>query len=68
MTQQAQLKLEQRFSAFKASVSGEQWSDADFVLRKVEELELADIALAFRLMQRVKNLNPSDENQKKLAD
>ena len=68
MTQQAQLKLEQRFSAFKASVSGEQWSDADFVLRKVEELELADIGLAFRLMQRVKNLNPSDANQKKLAD
>jgi capsular polysaccharide transport system permease protein len=68
MTQQAQLKLEQRFSALKASVSGEQWSDARLLLKKVEELELADIALAFRLMQRVKNLNPSDANQKKLAD
>jgi capsular polysaccharide transport system permease protein len=68
MTQPAQLKLEQRFSVFKASVSGEQWTDASFLLKKVEELETADIALAFRLMQRVKNLNPSDANQKKLAD
>jgi hypothetical protein len=38
MTQQAQLKLEQRFSALKASVSGEQWSDARLLLKKVEEL------------------------------
>jgi capsular polysaccharide transport system permease protein len=68
MTQQAQLKLEQRFSAFKASVSGERWSDDFFLFEKVEELELEDVALAFRLMQRVKNLNPSDANQKKLTD
>jgi capsular polysaccharide transport system permease protein len=68
MTQQAQLKLEQQFSAFKASVSGEQWSDELFLLKKVEELEPTDVALAFRLMQRVKNLNPSDANQKKLAN
>jgi capsular polysaccharide transport system permease protein len=67
MTQQAQLKLEQRFSVFKASVSGEQWSDASFLIKKVEELEPIDVALAFRLMQRVKNLNPSDAYQKKLA-
>jgi capsular polysaccharide transport system permease protein len=68
MTQQAQLKLEDRFSAFKASVSDEQWSDERFLLKKVEELEPADVALAFRLMQRVKNLNPSDVNQKKLVN
>jgi capsular polysaccharide transport system permease protein len=68
MTQQAQLKLEDRFSACKASVSGEQWSDWLFLFKKVEELEPTDVALAFRLMQRVKNLNPSDANQKKLAD
>jgi capsular polysaccharide transport system permease protein len=68
MTQQAQLKLEDRFSIFKASVSGEQWSDWLFLFKKVEELEPIDAALAFRLMQRVKNLNPSDANQKKLAD
>jgi capsular polysaccharide transport system permease protein len=68
MTQQAQLKLEDRFSIFKASVSAEQWSDELFLLKKVEELEPTDVALAFRLMQRVKNLNPSDANRQKLTD
>ena len=63
MTQQAQLKLEERFNGFKASVSSENWSNWSFLLKKVEELEIVDIALAFRLMQRVKNLNPSDTNQ-----
>ena len=68
MTQQAQLKLEERFSVFKASISNEYWSDGGFLLQKVEELEASDISLAFRLMQRVKNLDPSDANQQKLAD
>jgi capsular polysaccharide transport system permease protein len=68
MTQQAQLKLEQQFNAFKASVSGVQWSDELFLLKKIEELEPTDVTLAFRLMQRVKNLNPSDANQKKLVN
>jgi capsular polysaccharide transport system permease protein len=68
MTQQAQLKLEERFSVFKASVSSEHWSDSRFLLQKVEELETSDISLAFRLMQRVKNLDPSNANQQKLAD
>jgi capsular polysaccharide transport system permease protein len=68
MTQQAQLKLEQRFSTFKASVSSENWSDVRFLLNKVEEFEISDISLAFRLMQRVKNLDLSEGNQKKLAD
>jgi capsular polysaccharide transport system permease protein len=68
MTQQAQLKLEDRFSALKASVSGEQWSDSRFLSKKIEELESTDVALAFRLMQRIKNLNPSDANRQKLTD
>ena len=68
MTKQAQLELEQRFEDCKTLLSDEQWSDADFLRAKVDELELSDEALAFRLMQRVKNLAPSDENQQKLAD
>jgi capsular polysaccharide transport system permease protein len=68
MTQQEQLKLEERFSAFKASVPSEKWTEELFLLKKVEELVSLDIALAFRLMQRVKNLNPSDENQQKLRE
>ncbi|MEP4891747.1 MAG: lipopolysaccharide biosynthesis protein [Aliiglaciecola sp.] len=68
MTNQAQLELEQRFNELKARLSNEQWSDADFLIRKVEELELTDITLAFRLMQRVKNLSPSEGNQQKLKE
>lgn len=68
MTQEAQLKLEERFKTFRVSVSSENWSDARFLLTKVEEFEISDISLAFRIMQRVKNLDPSEENQQKLAD
>ncbi|MFT6271103.1 MAG: capsular polysaccharide transport system permease protein [Alphaproteobacteria bacterium] len=68
MTQQAQLKLEQRFNDLKASVDSKQWSDERFLIKKVEELESIDIVLAFRLMQRVKNLNPSVANQQKLTE
>jgi capsular polysaccharide transport system permease protein len=68
MTQQAQLKLEERFSELKTSVSSENWVDDGYLLKKVEELETSDIALAFRLMQRVKNLNPTELNQKKLSE
>ncbi|MDO6709102.1 lipopolysaccharide biosynthesis protein [Aliiglaciecola sp. 2_MG-2023] len=68
MTKQAQLELEQRFEELKALLSNEQWSDADFLNKKVEELEFTDVALAFRLMQRVKNLDPSETNQNKLKE
>ncbi|MGS2719896.1 lipopolysaccharide biosynthesis protein [Paraglaciecola aestuariivivens] len=68
MTQQAQMKLEQRFSQLKDSLTQGQWTDATFLLEKVNELEATDQALAFRLMQRVKNLNPSDENQSRLQE
>ena len=68
MTQQTQLELEQRFSQFKATVASDKWSDVPYLLKKVDELALLDIALAFRLMQRVKNLEPSGENLQKLAD
>lgn len=68
MTQQAQLKLEQRFSNLKTMFTNEKWSDGHFLLNKVEELQSSDVALAFRLMQRVKNLNPTTANQQKLTE
>ncbi|GAB2695428.1 lipopolysaccharide biosynthesis protein [Aliiglaciecola aliphaticivorans] len=68
MTKQAQLELEKRFGDLKAILTDEQWSDADFLLKKVEELELTDMSLAFRLMQRVKNLSPIEANQAKLRE
>ncbi|WP_133468400.1 lipopolysaccharide biosynthesis protein [Paraglaciecola marina] len=68
MTQQVQLELEKRFSELKISLTNEQWSDVNFLNNKVEELEQSDIALAFRLMQRVKNLEPSERNVQKLTE
>ncbi|MFT4942193.1 MAG: capsular polysaccharide transport system permease protein [Paraglaciecola sp.] len=68
MTQQAQLELEQRFNDLKASVASKHWSEERFLLKKIEELKPVDIALAFRLMQRVKNLDPSVANQQKLTE
>ncbi|MEP4300135.1 MAG: lipopolysaccharide biosynthesis protein, partial [Paraglaciecola sp.] len=68
MTKQAQLELEQRFADLKASLSHEQWADADFLTSRVDSLELIDITLAFRLMQRVKNLSPTQANQLKLKE
>lgn len=68
MTQQAQSKLEQRFSDFKITVTNDEWADGHFLLNKVEELQSLDVALAFRLMQRVKNLDPTTANQNKLTE
>ncbi|MEP2651483.1 MAG: lipopolysaccharide biosynthesis protein [Paraglaciecola sp.] len=68
MTKQAQAELEKRFNQLKGSCTTVQWSDASFLFARVEELERNDIALTFRLMQRVKNLNPSEANQAKLAE
>ena len=68
MTQQAQLELEERFRVLRASLSAEQWSDWHYLIARVEELTPADIALAFRLMQRVKNLNPTEQNQHRLTE
>tara|TARA_R110001583_G_scaffold204_2_gene2033 strand:- start:13179 stop:14630 length:1452 start_codon:yes stop_codon:yes gene_type:complete len=68
MTQQAQLELEERFRVLRASVTAEQWSDWLYLLAKVDELAPLDVALAFRLMQRVKNLKPTEQNQQQLTE
>ncbi|ABG41744.1 lipopolysaccharide biosynthesis [Paraglaciecola sp. T6c] len=67
MTQQAQLALEERFRTLRSSLSTEQWSDWQYLSAKVDELALVDIALAFRLMQRVKNIHPTEQHQQKLT-
>ena len=68
MTQQAQLELEERFRVLRASLTAEQWSDPLYLLAKVDELTPIDVALAFRLMQRVKNLQPTEQNQQQLVE
>jgi capsular polysaccharide transport system permease protein len=68
MTQQAQQKLEAQFLALRESYTSEQWTNSRFLFEEVKKLEASNIALACRLMQRVKNLDPSEDNQKYLND
>jgi capsular polysaccharide transport system permease protein len=68
MTVQAQQLLESKLRDYKATLSVEQWADVDYLLERVNELEKTDIAFAFRLMQRVRNLAPTNSNQIKLKD
>jgi capsular polysaccharide transport system permease protein len=66
MTTQTQHLLEDKIKALRATMSAEQWADADYLLTRVKDIEPADKAFAFRLMQRVKNLAPTKANSKLL--
>jgi capsular polysaccharide transport system permease protein len=63
MTQQAQQQLEKRFLEYRHKFSKEQWISSHFLFDEVKNIEADDIALASRLMKRVKNLDPSQANQ-----
>jgi capsular polysaccharide transport system permease protein len=58
--------LENRFNQLKSTLSVKQWADADLLRKMVTELEQNDPALAYRLMQRVKNLRPSPQSLARL--
>ncbi|MDP5029226.1 lipopolysaccharide biosynthesis protein [Paraglaciecola sp.] len=66
MTIDAQKQLEDRFSKLKSQYSQAQLADAEFLNLEVDRLKLVDILLAYRLMQHIKNVDPSSENQEKL--
>jgi capsular polysaccharide transport system permease protein len=66
MTVQAQQILENKIRELRATVTFEQWNDADYLLTRVEELKKTDLALAFRVIQRVRNLAPTEANNKLL--
>ncbi|WP_158966960.1 lipopolysaccharide biosynthesis protein [Paraglaciecola sp. L3A3] len=68
MTEQSQQVLENKIKKLRCSLTTEQWSDADFLLIRVKELEKTDLAFAFRLMQRVRNLSPTKSNCELLDD
>ncbi|TRY30765.1 lipopolysaccharide biosynthesis protein [Aliiglaciecola sp. M165] len=66
MSMYAQKELEKRLLEFKRSIADSEWSNEVYLKQKIESFEEKDVELAFRIMQRVKVLNPSDENQRKL--
>lgn len=63
MTQQAQEQLDERFQKYRQQLSKEQWLDSSFLSSEVKRIEADDLTLAYRLMKRVKNLDPSETNQ-----
>lgn len=67
MTQQEQREVEERFIQLRSEMATEQWESVPFLLTEIRRLEKIDIALACRLMLRVKNLSPTSENVTKLA-
>lgn len=67
MTQQEQREVEERFNQLRSEKTTEQWESVPLLLTEIQRLESTDIALACRLMLRVKNLRPTSENINKLA-
>lgn len=58
--------VENRFNQLKTNLSDKEWQDVDLLRKMVTEREQDDIALAYRLMQRVKNLRPSPQSLARL--
>lgn len=61
MTQSAIQELEQKTLLYQQKLNPEQWNDADFLLEEADKLETQDLALAHRILQRVKILKPDDK-------
>jgi capsular polysaccharide transport system permease protein len=59
--------VETRFNGLKAKTKPADWRDVDFLLAKVDVLSKTDLPLAYRLMQRVKNLAPTEAMIAKLG-
>lgn len=62
MTQSAVQLIEKRFQALRRNVTREQWNDPVFLLKKAEQLKSYDMTLALRVLQRIRNLRPEDED------
>lgn len=68
MTQEAIDAVESRFEELKQSLTHEQLVDAEYLASVADGLEQSDPALAFRVMQRVRNLSPNDDVVKAKMD
>lgn len=61
MTQSAINLVEQRFRALRRDTPKEDWDSVDYIFAQALELEATDVALARRVMQRAKNLEPENK-------
>lgn len=62
MTQSAIQKLEEQVSQYQQKLKADQWNDAEFLLKEVDKFEVNELALAYRILQRLKILKPDDES------
>jgi capsular polysaccharide transport system permease protein len=67
MNKQTIQEVEQRFLDLRKRYTESDWCNADVLNAKVEELINTDLPLAYRLMQRVKNLEPSAESRRQMS-
>lgn len=67
MVQQTIEDVEKRFLDLRKDYTKLQWNDPKILSLKVDSLASSDLPLAYRLMQRVKNLAPNSESRKKMA-
>jgi capsular polysaccharide transport system permease protein len=59
MTQISQIELEQKLSDYrKAKLKPGEWANSQILLKHVDNLRTTDLALAVRILQRVRNLKP----------
>ncbi|MDC0603144.1 lipopolysaccharide biosynthesis protein [Aliiglaciecola sp.] len=68
MTQESINQIELRLLDLRKQYSEVQWRDHAMLQMKVDELESFDLPLAYRLMQRVKNLHPSADSMQRLSE
>ena len=67
MNKQTIQEVEQRFLNLRKLYNESQWGSADILNVKVDELISTDLPLAYRLMQRIKNLDPSPETRRQMT-
>jgi capsular polysaccharide transport system permease protein len=67
MNKQTIQEVEQRFLNLRKLYTQSEWCNADVLNAKLDELINTDLPLAYRLMQRVKNLEPGAESRKQMS-
>jgi capsular polysaccharide transport system permease protein len=60
MTQSAVQTLEEKITEYQATLKPGQWRNAEFLITEVNKYEANDLALAHRLLQRIRILRPED--------
>jgi len=62
MTQKAVSQVEQQFLELHKQCNSQQWNNISFLIELANKTEIKNVALARRIWQRVKNLNPEHHN------